>query len=411
MSLLNLTLQPPIPLEEQLHKGLITALSFSPSGNLLASASNDGKLLVFATTSGDLVDCIEMRQRAFSCIVWLSDTRIIVGISTGTILVFDTLEKDLRCNAFRVHRRGVQHMAYQDGVIASATGPEILISSLQDNGMEDEWAVMNTMAHPDSSDFNTCSSAPPMIVTSIHWGARPTSAQPGTLIVGYIHHGISIWDLKTYTLLRTLPGTAEITIGSVALSLEQNLLVLSNDTSSSLDLYNLKYMSKTRSIVSSKPSGMTPLSGRRSPIWHVPVQFAFGGRVIVGGRDEDGNPGIWQLSSETPKQALNHSFSQEDSRSVSAIAQCHTDASNYYTWIATATTLGIMDRAFLYPSVYIWRATKRESPPMQKQIKHADPRHVAKRRRSFQRYSCYILLCFILYVIALAYSLAVDNGM
>ena len=113
--------------------------------------------------------------------------------------------------------------------------------------------------------------------------------------------------------------------GSVALSLEQNLLVLSNDTASSLDLYNLKYMSKTRSIVSSKPSGMTPLSGRRSPIWHVPVQFAFGGRVIVGGRDEDGNPGIWQLSSETPKQALNHSFSQEGQSFVDTshhIAMC-----------------------------------------------------------------------------------------
>ena len=67
------------------HNNAVTAVNFSPSGRLLASAGLDGRVCVWQVSCGDLLYVFSGKSAVLS-VVWVgSDMHLVCGMEDGTI--------------------------------------------------------------------------------------------------------------------------------------------------------------------------------------------------------------------------------------------------------------------------------------------------------------------------------------
>ena len=85
----------PFVLERTLedHTSSVNALAFDPSGNYLASGSNDGSLIIWDPMTGLMKNCIIFRNPILS-IAWDPRhlKRIYVGCEDGVLALLDSFE-------------------------------------------------------------------------------------------------------------------------------------------------------------------------------------------------------------------------------------------------------------------------------------------------------------------------------
>lgn len=71
---------------KQLHQDSITGLDFSPSGTYLASTSIDGRLCVWATSSGEALHTVEREGAGFMCVTWVNEAHLVAGMEDGVLV-------------------------------------------------------------------------------------------------------------------------------------------------------------------------------------------------------------------------------------------------------------------------------------------------------------------------------------
>ncbi|KAI6125168.1 WD40-repeat-containing domain protein [Pisolithus croceorrhizus] len=295
---MSLSLQPFCAKEDDLrgHSESITCLSFSPTGDYLASGGEDGNLIVWDPMKGTLVHRVPVNGTITS-MAWDPDDikrRIFVGTARGTIFAINDFSvwQDQDSDILTGVDAPVYAIAIDtySGVIALGMGSEVHLAKWVSPS---HYATFKILPPPPELP-NTLPD------TDKHVRVRALAFTEGGdhLLATYLSHGIVCWDLvhpQSQFLWTIVPMHSHRLIGHCLLSLDEQTVLISN-LSEGMDLYRIRHCHPYRRFKYTADTGD-----------NLPVQVAFlhDGRVVACG-SMDGNVTVWDVANEDQIQVLPH---------------------------------------------------------------------------------------------------------
>ncbi|KAH9855535.1 WD40-repeat-containing domain protein [Lenzites betulinus] len=276
------------------HSDTVNCLAFSPSGTHLASGGDDHAFVIWNALQGRLLYRF-MFKSAVDALLWhpIYPDTVIVGCENGTIS--------------QVHEFSVtnsEHYELNLGVRSTIHCLDYDIHTAQlAIGMGEEVHVTKEKTQNRyGGDVALPSPADPVITGAGEWRLRAIALKfhdRGTaLIVSYLGHGISCWDITSGASLWHIPmPSTKPNIGGAAISIDHRYIAVYN-LIDGLDLYALG-TKKTKPKMSYKID-KAPRSKHR-----LQVNFVHGGRAIFSGTTS-GKISLWDVRTGEVCQNLEH---------------------------------------------------------------------------------------------------------
>ncbi|KIK10702.1 hypothetical protein PISMIDRAFT_124037 [Pisolithus microcarpus 441] len=280
------------------HTGAVNALTFAPSGNELASGSEDGSLIIWDSLSGKLKSRFTFASSILS-LAWgpRRSYRLYVGCLDGTLAIIEDLESNEATNSVLTGIRApVFSLAVEgySGDIAIALGSEVHIAQALQSGK-----CVTRKIFPSPKDL-------PLMGEQLDKRVRGRAVvfmdNGNLLVVAYLYHGIVCWDTSSFEQRWQINPIHSHQImyctcsGHAALSFDTKRIALTN-LGDGVDIYSLgKSYPDLR--IKNRPASQNQ---------NVPVQVSWlsdGGAVVSG--SSDGDVRIWATSSGELLQSLEH---------------------------------------------------------------------------------------------------------
>lgn len=321
---------PALTLED--HTDTITALAFSPTGNELASGSDDGSVIIYEPLVGSL-KYRTVFQGGILSLAWDPRhlARLFVGCNDGTLAIVDDFKiQDPSSSVLTGIKSPIFALSVDEysGDIAIAVGSEIHIAK----EITPRNYVTIKIFPPPSELVNTMEEAD----KRVRGRAIMFREKGSELVVAYLNHGVVCWDVVSQKeLWRIQPIHSHRHLGHAALSPDQKLVLVSN-LGTGVDIYEL---GRSHPVLRLKTR---PAALNRN----VPLQVAcLSGGVVSGA--PDGSVHIWRIPSGNCLQVLEHNGDMVQSVAVFEYPTC--------TLVVTATSRMMQDTY-----IKTWRA-KNES--------------------------------------------------
>ncbi|EGO23491.1 hypothetical protein SERLADRAFT_469475 [Serpula lacrymans var. lacrymans S7.9] len=294
----------------QEHSNVITCLAFSPHGTYIAAGGVDGKLSIWFYDLGRLLYVVSGHAGVLS-LSWIgpSEQSLLCGLQDGTVLSVE-IDQSLTATGYFAHQYPVECISISGDTVATGAHKEVHVWEFRERGAN--WRRVSKLDLPPSVGSNRSDE---IIVTSLHW-AR-TKYSPNALLVSYMHHGITFWDISSRMILHFI--SVKTLVASTSLSPRHQYLAVSS-IHNGFDIYDLNSDAPIMSFNQPTSKGIC-----------IPVLFAHHGFAVLGGSTE-GKARLWAIETGNLIHTLHHS----DDDTIQAIA-AHYDASGDRFMIATGS--------------------------------------------------------------------------
>jgi len=113
------------------HRGALTALTYSPDGQYLASADHNRDIFVWDVKSGTLkVQGWVFHTAAVNCLGWAPDSvHLVSGALDNNIIIWDVQKTDKRIIVKDAHRGGVNGVVFLDGNTVASAGQDCTVKT------------------------------------------------------------------------------------------------------------------------------------------------------------------------------------------------------------------------------------------------------------------------------------------
>ncbi|KAI0055012.1 WD40 repeat-like protein [Artomyces pyxidatus] len=268
--------------QKLLSEGLISAVAFNPSGDVVAYASLSGEVKLWDIESS--VPLFVVRAKSpILCLAWSSSFNIMCGLENGTVASISYDESELSISGFAAHEGPLESIALANDSIEFATASHEEVRVWRARG---SWHLHSELTDPPT---NGQSARSPVIVTSIAWLNR--SKEGACLLVLYMYHGVIIWNVETREVLRAIAISTPI--AAAHLSPDKRSLAISN-LYSGFDVYNVE-----------KSVPFLTLQHVMGQSVATPVLFVHNGRAILGG-NALGQVNLWDSTTGRHLHLLSH---------------------------------------------------------------------------------------------------------
>nr|VWO96513.1 Guanine nucleotide-binding protein subunit beta-like protein (Cytoplasmic antigenic protein 1) [Ganoderma boninense] len=184
------------------HSKGITCVKFNPDGTLLATGGLDGRVCLWDSETGKLQD-IYTCDTAIGSLTWIPATppTLIIGNQNGNIVSLVLNEEDLLLKGFWAHKFPIEHLAFQDNLLASGAHSEVKVWKRNAvMALENEYELGAVIQNPPTNSSNEDKE---VIVTSLHW--VPSEKHGTTLLVTYMYHGVQLLEKTKWKRVRAFP--------------------------------------------------------------------------------------------------------------------------------------------------------------------------------------------------------------
>ncbi|KAI0363917.1 WD40 repeat-like protein [Pilatotrama ljubarskyi] len=269
------------------HCDAVTAVAFSPHGQLLATGGLDGRVCLWDVVSSKLLYVFSGTSPVLS-LQWLhSDENLVCGMEDGTVASLGISMKSIHLEGFLAHRYPVERLAFHGTYLASGAHREVKVWTRMPSAFPPgSWNLTADLRPPRRSSYTT---ACDIIVSSLHWTA--SASYPLVLLVTYLSHGITAFDGHTWARIGSTPLPGHI--ADASLTRDGRILAVSNMLTG-FELFALKGFIELEPLLSFQQD-----VGRGPPI---PVRFLHGDHALIGGT-LNGKVNIWDVHSRK-KQSL-----------------------------------------------------------------------------------------------------------
>ncbi|KAI0666485.1 WD40-repeat-containing domain protein, partial [Trametes maxima] len=248
-------------------------VAFTLDGSLIATSDLGGKLCIWNTWSGKLLHDYTPGTTILS-LTWAGSRTIYCGLGDGSIVSLQLQESEVIILGGWSHTYPVEHLAVDQGKLASGAHSEVCIWKLNGDGCHP--VLEHELGQPVRSEDDE------VLVTGLHWCTKPGRSAK-MLIATYMHHGIYVFETQNWAVLRQIHGdSAPGYMARSSLSPDGVHLAVSN-LAYGFDIYDIT----TGALV-------LTISHEVGKEYPVPVLFIHGGRAIVGGSTV-GTLNIWYV--------------------------------------------------------------------------------------------------------------------
>jgi len=328
------------------HTQAINQVAFSPNGRYMASASDDGRLIVWLVEEARRVYLFASNAAILS-LCWLADScGLICGSHDGTLIQILLKEDEIIGIGIMAHSCPIEQLAVSHECRHLASGahheakiwtPCCTISQGQGCDPANEnhvssWKEAQVLPDPPLNPFNHGSD---ILITALSW---PEGSSDVSLMAGYMNHGVVCWAINTLTPLWTV---AHPSCGAASLCAERSLLAVA-DLCNQFSVFDIG----TGACVSTfhtEGNGWSMV---------LPVQFVHGGLGLLTG-STNGTVSIWDLLSARKLQTLHHpditiqaltAFYDEENDTFQIVSGSGTDSSgDIFFWRAETVEVGEQD--------------------------------------------------------------------
>jgi WD40 repeat protein len=254
----------------------VTAAAFSPDGNVLAAASDDGKLLFYDVRKRHAVAIVEAHDGYISSVAWSPDGRWLVTAGTDqTVRLWDTMSRKLR-TTWKGHTGPVEAAAFSpDGrTVATASADKTArLWNVSGRAEYDEIAISDI----DIAEICASSNDDRVALASAS--------------------GVIIWDASARRELARLDQHSE-SIADIAFSPDQKIVAIAGS-------------GKAVELWETESRKMEQLAGHTAEVYA--VAFSPDGRMLASG-GRDGTVRLWNVASRQGTALAGHA------KAVTAVA-------------------------------------------------------------------------------------------
>nr|VWO94124.1 G-protein comlpex beta subunit CpcB [Ganoderma boninense] len=315
------------------HSNTITHVAFNSDAKLLASASLDGNLFIWNVRSSSL-SYHYFTGNSILSLIWADAERVLCGLKDGSItcLVINCEKKTLDVTGTWGHSYPVEVLALSKNRLASGAHQELFIWRWNYNAVMSYQEREVTLTNPPElvPEKN-------VVVTALHWSANNDGGSASLLIVGYMHHGIRIFETQCWGEVRCI--VVDELVGAAAVSPDHKFIAIS-DVFTGFRVYRLdtgvSLMHFEQEVTEARP---------------VPVTWLHGGHAILGGSTVS-DLNIWYVDASHSVVRL----PVAGSTGTTAIA-AHFNSDSHAFLVACGSETEEHKH-----TVIIWRAKKRKGP-------------------------------------------------
>ncbi|EIW83737.1 WD40 repeat-like protein [Coniophora puteana RWD-64-598 SS2] len=258
------------------HSKPIRCLAFHPNRDVVASAGEDTKVIMWDTNSGEVKYYAEGRSPARS-LLWTSwDEELHCGFQDGYLMSVTADEADqmLRVKGVLCHASlPLESMtAHPDGrILATAARAEVRLWTRKSKrvtlGEEGHWKAYAALREPQKT---AVTEKHEVIVTSVHWlppnafksfgsDTNPTASfsDVGDVLVSYLTHGVVCWDVNSCSARWYVSMSGYVS--TTALSSSAQYLAVS-DFRGGVDIYDMDTGFIVKSFIISSRKERSPVS-------------------------------------------------------------------------------------------------------------------------------------------------------